>query len=503
MRALVIGDSDSYVKWGAAVLDRMPGDWQRDMVVIGSRAVPSPEQLEAALAGSSLRPEMVPIVDLGDVTDYVRGNRPDVVLMSVRGQVVRVLVRAIVAASAEAGMDRPVFVTGLPGISIPATGKALYFRSQADYFLLHSKREIREFTALAEKMGVQQSFGLATLPFLVTLPSQAASTVALPLQAPSLVSSGEQGAGVPAVAASSSGPIVFAAQAKVPREREDRLHVLRALVDTARAFPDRRVVIKVRARRGETQTHAELHPYDDLLEDAEFVAAVGELPPNLVVEGGPMGDHLAVASGLVTVSSTAAIEAVAVGVPVITLDDFGESTELINLVFSGSGLPASSTDLRAGKFRMPEAAWLDDNYFHPAEDNDWVAGIVELVRRRELGLLPLRDQFRGRLGGSMRRAWDRKLALGDYDHTRSAAAAYAVGVPLRAFVIFARTPIRAFRRRRNRRAREAALASAVSGGSSSNSVSSVSSASSASSVSSVSPVSSDPSVVGRGEGMSS
>lgn len=465
MRALVIGDSDSYVKWGAAVLDRMPADWQRSMVVIGTRAVPSAEQLATALAGSPLRPEVVPIVDLGDVTEHVRRHRPDVVLMSVRGQVVRVLVRAIVAAAAEAGMDRPVFVSGLPGISIPATSKALYFRSQADYFLLHSKREIRDFTALADKMGVTQSFGLATLPFLLEEVANSAATstsTSATSAAASASASAPGGAGV-GTSPHPNGSIVFAAQAKVPRERDDRLSILRALIDTARAFPERRVVIKVRARRGETQTHAEQFPYDELLEDAALLAAGETLPTNLVVEGGSMADHLAVASGLVTVSSTAAIEAIAVGVPVITLDDFGESADMINLVFAGSGLSASSTELRAGRFRTPAAGWLDDNYFHPAADSDWVAGIEELVRRRELGQLPLREQFRGRLGGAVRKAWDRKLALGDYDNTASGTAAYAVGVPLRAFVIFARTPIRAVRRRRNRLAREAVLAAAESG----------------------------------------
>jgi hypothetical protein len=447
VRALVIADSDSYVKWGAAVHDRMPARWHRTMVVIGSRAVPSAEQLATALAGSSLgtdsgraglgrpgsgRPgsATVPVVDLVDVADHVRRHRPDVVLMAVRGEVVRVLVRAIVAAAAEASLDRPVFVSGLPGISIPATSKALYYRSQVDYFLLHSKREIREFRALAEKMGIAQSFGLGTLPFL-------------PERSPDV---------------RSGGSIVFAAQAKVPREREDRIAVLRALADTAVAFPGRRVVIKVRAKRGETQTHAERYPFDDLLDAADLLAQIGSVPPNLVVEGGPMLDHLAAASGLVTVSSTAAIEAAAIGVPVIALDDFGVSPEMINLVFSGSGLLASSTDLRAGRFRTPEPAWLDDNYFHAEADNDWIAGIEALVRRRELGQLPLRPAYRGTTGGAVRRAWDRKLALGAYDRTVAGAAAYAVGVPLRSAVILARAPVRALRRRRTGRLRETAAA---------------------------------------------
>ena len=119
------------------------------------------------------------------------------------------------------------------------------------------------------------------------------------------------------------------------------------------------------------------------------------------------------------------------GVPVLALDDFGVSGSLINLVFEGSGVLGSSRQLVDGDFRAPEPEWLDANYFHAPGDESWVGMIEAGVARRAEGLMPLRDQFRATLGGNLRRIWDRKRALGQYDTSIEGYLALAVGLPLR------------------------------------------------------------------------
>lgn len=396
MRVLGVSDSDSYVKWGAAMLDRLPEEWERRFVVLRTPTLPSAAQLKAALAGTAFAAAGAPLFDLAELAEEVARSRPDVVVLSVRGPVVRVLVRMIVAATD----DRPVIVSGLPGISIPETMLALYYRSQADLFVLHSKREIRAFSALAERHGIGQEFALSTLPFLA--------------RAGQVTASGDD--------------IVFAAQATVPPDKEDRQRVLEWLAETARRAPHRRVVIKLRAVAGEAQTHAERYPYDSLLE------RMPGLPANLVVSSGPMARHLERAGALVTVSSTAAIEAIAAHVPVLALTDFGVESRLINTVFEDSGLLADSEALMAGVFTSPHEHWLDDNYFHPAADDTVVPLIEAAVARREVGALALRPQFRAGLGGNLRRVWDRKRALGPYDRSTAGFFALMVGLPLRATV---------------------------------------------------------------------
>src|SRR4029453_17540064 len=89
-------------------------------------------------------------------------------------------------------------------------------------------------------------------------------------------------------------------------------------------------------------------------------------------EDGPMADHLARASALGTVSSTAVLEAVAEGVPSLVIDEFGVEPKLINTVFVGSGLFGGADELVSGAARHPAQGWLDDNYFHGAGADDWL-----------------------------------------------------------------------------------------------------------------------------------
>ncbi len=357
-------------------------------------------------------------VQFADLPSVVAEIAPDAVLVAARGPVTRVLIAAMAAID-----PRPVIVSGLPGISIPATTAALIHRTQSDLFVLHSTREVSTFTALAARRGLVQRFALARLPF-------ARGSV--------VSTSAEPSSTEPSVADAKPTDLVFASQAIVPRERADRMRVARLLVAAARADPAKRVVVKERALTGEHQTHEQKYGYPDLLR------RLAPLPPNLVVSTESMSHAFDSAEGLVTVSSTAAIEAIARGIPVIALDTFGVDDSLINPVFEGSGLFGSEAAVVAREFRLPPSEWLTRNYFHdPARDN-WVGQVEELVVLRRAGALapkPARD----RRGGRLRDIWERKLALGRMDRSHSGTAVFAVGIPLR-FVL--RPILRPYFRRR-------------------------------------------------------
>ncbi|WP_448810840.1 DUF6716 putative glycosyltransferase [Agromyces bauzanensis] len=404
---LVVADTDSYLKWAAALASQLPDAWGVELVLVQTPAAPSARQQRVALVGTRFAPEDVRTLGLAELAELVTARRPDAVLLALRGPLVRV-----VAPLVGRGPDRPVLVSGFPGLTIPAEPKAVVYREQVDLIVLHSRREVREFTANAVDLGVDTvAFGLATLPFLRT-------------------------GAHPGIAASAFDAdrtdLVFAAQAKVPTERDDRIRMLRWLADAARRRPARRVVVKVRARAGEAQTHAEAYGYGELLADPDVRAELGgTLPPNLVVEDGPMAGHLARASGLVTVSSTAVLEAIAEGVPALLVDEFGVEPKLINTVFEGSGLFGDSEALVNGAMRHPEPGWLDDNYFHGPDADDWLERLEGLVERRRVRALVLAARRHNLAGGALRRAFERKRMLGSYDRSPIGAAAMVVAVPAR------------------------------------------------------------------------
>ncbi|MFZ2469256.1 MAG: DUF6716 putative glycosyltransferase, partial [Parvibaculum sedimenti] len=202
MRVLAVADSDSYLKWAAALLDRLDPASERELVIVQTPVEPSRGQIRSALAGTRFDAAGVGVLGLAQLAGKVARDEPDVLLLAVRGPVVRVLIRAIRARSAA----RPVIVSGFPGISIPVALKAIIYREMVDLVIVHSHRELREFTAMAVSHGYAQRFALARFPFL---PAEA-------------------------VVSDREGGLIFATQAKVPYTRDDRLMLLGWLAEAAR-----------------------------------------------------------------------------------------------------------------------------------------------------------------------------------------------------------------------------------------------------------------------------
>ena len=338
MRVLAVADSDSYLKWAACLLQDLPEGCDTELVVVRTPIAPSAEQIAAAVSGRAAPP----VVTARALRRLAERSRPDVILAACTGPVVDVLVSGVL----DGLRPRPVFATGLPGISVPATEKAWLYRSGCDLFVVHSEREVAEFGAIAARLGGGGAVGLARLPFLRPRPSHAG---------------GDR--------------VVFATQAKVPKAREERERILLALAELAARRPGLDVVVKLRALEGERQTHRERHHYQRLWR------GLGE-PGRLRFAAGSMQDQLSRAAGFVTVSSTAALEAIAMGVPSLVLSDFGVNAEMINLVFEDSGLLGTLDDLAAGDFRQAEPRWCAANYFHPDERGDWTGLLTGLVVSR-------------------------------------------------------------------------------------------------------------------------
>ncbi|MCG5217430.1 DUF6716 putative glycosyltransferase [Streptosporangium soli] len=354
-----MADSDSYLKWAASLLDGLPGT--ADLVVVRTPITPSPDQIAAATHGTRFtRP--APVVSARQIRREAERSRPDVVLMACTGPVVDVLVSGVLGGL----RPRPVFVSGLPGISVPATEKAWLFRSGCDLFVVHSGREVEEFSAVAGRLGGGGEIGLARLPFLG--------------------GGGEQ--------ADVRDRVIFATQAKVPRRREDRESVLLALAELAGRRPDLDVVVKLRALDGERQTHNERHHYERLW---RAMAADGRVPADAVrFAAGSMREHLTRAAGFVTVSSTAALEAMDASVPLLVLSDFGVSEEMINLVFEDSDCLGTLGELAEGTFHTPNARWRAANYFHDPAASTWGARLAGLVEDTRAGrLAPARSLLDG------------------------------------------------------------------------------------------------------------
>jgi Putative glycosyltransferase (DUF6716) len=120
---LVVADTDSYLKWGAALASQLPEAWTSELVLVQTPAVPSARQRRVALAGTRFSPADARSIELAELAELVEAIRPDAVLLALRGPLVRV-----VAPLVGRGPDRPVLVSGFPGLTIPAQSKAVVYR---------------------------------------------------------------------------------------------------------------------------------------------------------------------------------------------------------------------------------------------------------------------------------------------------------------------------------------------------------------------------------------
>lgn len=358
-RVLAVADSDSYLKWAAGLLDTLPGAWERRLAVVRSPIAPTRAQVENAVSATSSAGRLPPTLTVRGLRGMVGAYRPDVLLLACTGPVADVLSGIVVAGTNRRGR-RPVVVSGLPGISVPASRRAWCYRWAVDLLVVHSRREAGEYAALGRSLGISGRVGLAVLPFL-------------------------RGGSV-RVTPGVRDCVLFASQAMVPPDRQARTRVLRALASLAELRPDLRVVVKLRSATGELQTHREHLPYDELWRD---LVAAGEVRGGMVhFETGPLRPHLEHAVGLVTVSSTAALEAVDAGVPLLVLSDFGVDAGLCNLAFEGSGCLGTLDDLEKADFRIPDPGWCAQNYFHDPGASDWQHHLGDLLDASRAGALP-------------------------------------------------------------------------------------------------------------------
>ncbi|GAB3631619.1 hypothetical protein GCM10027421_09720 [Microbacterium shaanxiense] len=420
LRVVAIADADSFVKWSASLLSGVEGI-RRHMLLVRTPLTVSPAQERTALTGTSFTAADVTRLGFEELHGWLTGHQPDVVVLSGRGPFVRLMARQIDRLT-----RRPVVVSGLSGMSIPAQRGALEYRRESDLMIVHSHREERAFAELGRRIGLQVPTALAVLPFARMAPDAVTATTVRVEERELVGASAGRGASrsarpAPAPLAHPGGTdLVFAAQALVPAARHEREQIVEMLRLAAVADPTKRVVVKLRSRPGEAEAHLERDAYADLLADR---------PGNLVISHEPMSTALARAEGLVTVSSTAAIEALAQKVPVIALDTFGVHKALLNTVFTGSGLLGGAEEVVGRRFRHPLAGWQRDNYFQPESDTNWWRCVEELVALRREGRLRAKLVPAGR-GGALHAAWHRKSVLAGEDRSVIGRVALGVGAPL-------------------------------------------------------------------------
>jgi glycosyltransferase involved in cell wall biosynthesis len=320
---LVFADADSRLKWAYNTALTAVSPENIHIVVVGK--MPSADQLDAFPCSkfycfNGFDPFKATI----DIAAYSN------VVCAATGSLLNMLIVHVHSVP-----DRPVIACGYEGLVYENHIEGLLWRYGADVILVNSPSDYSLFSKVLNELGLDDCclhcVGFARLS-----------------------GDGEQ------VNYQDNSKIVFATQPSVPRSYQERVYLLNSLIAFAKRHPDLEVIIKGRVRPGEglgTPYH-EAYPYESIGSDIEKKAP---LPANIVFNYEGMGSILRQSRALVSLSSTALLEAMAVGVPAVALNNLGVREAYGNHFFLGAGI-FSSIDklLTVGKADMSGSKWCQD-----------------------------------------------------------------------------------------------------------------------------------------------
>jgi len=324
--AILVAAFDSQLKWAGTIRHALQAHGFSCQVIVPNdiRHAISDTQL-ADYGGSSV--QYLPWAEL-----VRRSFEVDVVVLSIQGPHVSRFTHDIFDAVAATGKRPPVTISGWVGVIIEKITAGYLERYATDVVAVNSRTDLRTFQTVAGSLGLPtQNLLLSGLP-LLTGGYQEAPT-GTPIRT-----------------------VMFADQPTVPSAEEDRLYLYEELIAYARAHPDRSVVLKPRHRIGEDTFHKmKFHP--------EALLRGRTLPANFSIDYTPISQRLADLDLMLTVSSTAALEAVGAGVRTAFIADLDIREQLGNHIFLDSGLLRTFDQVQRDEIGTPNQSWIDDYFF--------------------------------------------------------------------------------------------------------------------------------------------
>ncbi len=337
--ALLIAAFDSQLKWVAGIRDELVArGFDCPVVVPDVRSALSPAQIAAAGFDG------VESVGWAELLDRAAASH-----VAVCGLSGPFTLRFTVDLAARVGDDPgPVVVTGWVGVIIEKITAGYLDRVGSDVVAVNGVDDLEHFVTVAQQLELDPgNLLLSGLPIL-------GSTATPPHDGP-------------------VRRVLFADQPTVPGPAPERRYLYRRLIDYAYAHPEREVLLKPRHRIGEDTFHRMVHHPENLL--------VGvDRPPNFRIDYTPISELLPSIDLLLTMSSTAALEAVGSGCRVGLVLDLGVHERYGNHVFLASGLLRTFDQLIADDLGTPDRFWLGGYFFdRPGTATQQIADRVETL----------------------------------------------------------------------------------------------------------------------------
>lgn len=329
-RFLCVCDTDSRIKWCRVVSETFRArGYKGDFILYRTPASATSSQVVAAQVEPSRE-----MSDLRAIARAVVDAMPEAVLLGLGGAAFRSFQRELQREiEARCVMRRPILVCGFYGLLYENRLTGALDRLGCDVVCVNTENERTLFLEFCERLGFNGDVFVVTGLFMLE------GSPGCP-RVPPMPGKGRM--------------VTFAAQPAVPALFRERAYIVSRLADYARAHPGDTVAIKTRTPLDGRATHKESFRYDYIRPSGSLT-----LPANMRIVHDDMKPILARTDILVTVSSTAALEALHEGCRVLVLADFGVIQRYGTHAFLDSGLLADIDALWSDDLPPPRQEWLE------------------------------------------------------------------------------------------------------------------------------------------------
>ncbi|CAK6687879.1 hypothetical protein OGCDGJMD_00310 [Cyanobium usitatum str. Tous] len=243
-------------------------------------------------------------------------------------------------------LRRPVLISAYPGILFRHQLEGMMDRSGVDLLCLNGETDAQLYRHACSALGLDSGNAVVTgLPILWSIEPR--------LQVPDAAS------------------IVFFEQPSVPDNPIQRKYICRRLADLAQAWPSHPVIFKPRTSKVEATLHRQ-HG-----EMASRIEKLSRRVPNLQISYKPSLTLLKKCGCAITVSSTAAMEAMALSVSTRIVSDLGVNETLGNHYFLESAAIADFDSIIRDPFSLRlDQAWPERHGHIPGGDQVFIAALA-------------------------------------------------------------------------------------------------------------------------------
>ena len=243
--------------------------------------------------------------------------------------------------------QRPLLVSAYPGILFRFALEGMLDRSGVDLLCLNSQQDLDTYRRGCAALGMDSSNAVLTgLPILWRVDKR------------------KKDPEIPT--------FVFFEQPSIPVHPLQRRYICKQLKELALARPGNPVIFKPRTSSLERTLHRS-HG-----EMAGVIDRMSQTIPNLQLSFKPATRLLRHCGCAITVSSTAALESMAMGVSTKIVSDLGVTETLGNHFFADSGCIASFEEIGQDPFTPThEKAWLQSNGLQPQGMESFLSAVLE------------------------------------------------------------------------------------------------------------------------------